>query len=249
MSGPRLLLVEDDEVTRAAVAANFTGHGYVVHEARDADAALRAWEKVAARRHSSRSRAPRSRRHDSDPARPPRGDDAHPRAVRPRAGGRTRSGPWRQARTTTSPSRSASARSGLASRRSSGDPAARRGGVRRAAQRLDHARPRAARRHRPRHRARSHAARVRAAEADADRAGARADPRRLLRAVWGTAYSEEGHYLHVYVSRLRRKLAAADPDGDARDLMIAEPGVGYRVRRRRPTADHAVRRYGVAPLT
>jgi two-component system KDP operon response regulator KdpE len=53
---------------------------------------------------------------------------------------------------------------------------------------------------------------------------------RLLRAVWGTAYSDEGHYLHVYVSRLRRKLAAADPDGDARDLVAAEPGVGYRVR-------------------
>ena len=36
---------------------------------------------------------------------------------------------------------------------------------------------------------------------------------RLLRAVWGTAYADEGHYLHVYVSRLRRKLEAADPDG------------------------------------
>ena len=53
---------------------------------------------------------------------------------------------------------------------------------------------------------------------------------RLLRAVWGTAYSDEGHYLHVYVSRLRRKLAAADPGGNARDLVVAEPGVGYRVR-------------------
>jgi two-component system KDP operon response regulator KdpE len=52
---------------------------------------------------------------------------------------------------------------------------------------------------------------------------------RLLRAVWGTAYADEGHYLHVYVSRLRRKLAAADPDGSMRDLIVAEPGVGYRV--------------------
>ena len=34
---------------------------------------------------------------------------------------------------------------------------------------------------------------------------------RLLRAVWGTAYADEAHYLHVYVSRLRRKLDAADP--------------------------------------
>ena len=52
---------------------------------------------------------------------------------------------------------------------------------------------------------------------------------RLLRAVWGTAYADEGHYLHVYVSRLRRKLAAADPDGSMRDLIVAEPGVGYRI--------------------
>jgi two-component system KDP operon response regulator KdpE len=52
---------------------------------------------------------------------------------------------------------------------------------------------------------------------------------RLLRAVWGTAYSEEAHYLHVYVSRLRRKLAAADPTGAAGRLIVAEPGVGYRI--------------------
>jgi two-component system KDP operon response regulator KdpE len=52
---------------------------------------------------------------------------------------------------------------------------------------------------------------------------------RLLRAVWGTAYADEGHYLHVYVSRLRRKLAAADQAGETRDLIVAEPGVGYRI--------------------
>ena len=52
---------------------------------------------------------------------------------------------------------------------------------------------------------------------------------RLLRAVWGSAYSEEAHYLHVYVSRLRRKLAAADPTGTAGKLIVAEPGVGYRI--------------------
>jgi two-component system, OmpR family, KDP operon response regulator KdpE len=52
---------------------------------------------------------------------------------------------------------------------------------------------------------------------------------RLLRAVWGTAYADEAHYLHVYVSRLRRKLAAADPTGAAGGLITAEPGVGYRI--------------------
>jgi two-component system KDP operon response regulator KdpE len=53
---------------------------------------------------------------------------------------------------------------------------------------------------------------------------------RLLRAVWGQAYAEEGHYLHVYVSRLRRKLVEAAPDADSGELFVAEPGVGYRVR-------------------
>ena len=53
---------------------------------------------------------------------------------------------------------------------------------------------------------------------------------RLLRAVWGEAYAEEAHYLHVYVSRLRRKLADADATGTVPALIVAEPGVGYRVR-------------------
>ena len=59
---------------------------------------------------------------------------------------------------------------------------------------------------------------------------------RLLRAVWGTAYAGEAHYLHVYVSRLRRKLNAADPDAGADALITAEPGIGYRI------GDPAVRR-------
>jgi two-component system KDP operon response regulator KdpE len=53
---------------------------------------------------------------------------------------------------------------------------------------------------------------------------------RMLRAVWGTAYSDEAHYLHVYVSQIRRKIAAADPSGGLAGLIVAEPGVGYRVR-------------------
>jgi two-component system KDP operon response regulator KdpE len=53
---------------------------------------------------------------------------------------------------------------------------------------------------------------------------------RLLRAVWGEAYSREDHYVHVFVSQVRRKLAAADPEGALRDLVVTEPGVGYRVR-------------------
>ena len=52
---------------------------------------------------------------------------------------------------------------------------------------------------------------------------------RLLRAVWGLAYAEESHYVHVYVNRLRRKLAAADPSGSVDDIIATEPGVGYRM--------------------
>lgn len=58
------------------------------------------------------------------------------------------------------------------------------------------------------------------------RAGSVVTRGRLLRAVWGAAYAEESHYLHVYVSRVRRKLAAAG----APDVILVEPGVGYRVR-------------------
>jgi two-component system KDP operon response regulator KdpE len=53
---------------------------------------------------------------------------------------------------------------------------------------------------------------------------------RILRAVWGEAYQDQGHYIHVYISQLRRKLAAADATGSLGDLVTAEPGVGYRVR-------------------
>jgi two-component system, OmpR family, KDP operon response regulator KdpE len=55
---------------------------------------------------------------------------------------------------------------------------------------------------------------------------------RLLRAVWGTAYQREDSYVYVHVSQLRRKLAAADPQGSLRDLIVTEPGVGYRIRDR-----------------
>lgn len=53
---------------------------------------------------------------------------------------------------------------------------------------------------------------------------------RILRAVWGEAYRTEDSYVYVHVSQLRRKLAAADASGSLRDLIVTEPGVGYRVR-------------------
>jgi two-component system KDP operon response regulator KdpE len=57
---------------------------------------------------------------------------------------------------------------------------------------------------------------------------------KLLRAVWGQAYQGEDSYVYVHVSQLRHKLAAADPDGALRDLVVTEPGVGYRVRAPEP---------------
>ncbi len=59
---------------------------------------------------------------------------------------------------------------------------------------------------------------------------------KLLRAVWGQAYQGEDSYVYVHVSQLRHKLAAADPDGALRDLVVTEPGVGYRVRAPDPGA-------------
>ncbi len=47
--------------------------------------------------------------------------------------------------------------------------------------------------------------------------------------MWGTAYSNEAHYVHVYVSQIRRKLDAADEAGTLAGLIVAEPGVGYRI--------------------
>ena len=53
---------------------------------------------------------------------------------------------------------------------------------------------------------------------------------RLLRAIWGQGYQGEAGYVYVHVSQLRRKLAAVDPSGELRGLIVTEPGVGYRVR-------------------
>ena len=50
--------------------------------------------------------------------------------------------------------------------------------------------------------------------------------RMLLREVWGPAYQVEAHYLHVYVSHLRRKI---EPDPARPRYLLTEPGAGYRL--------------------
>jgi two-component system KDP operon response regulator KdpE len=50
--------------------------------------------------------------------------------------------------------------------------------------------------------------------------------RQLLREVWGQPYSEQTHYLRVFMGALRRKLEA-DPARPR--YLLTEPGVGYRL--------------------
>jgi two-component system KDP operon response regulator KdpE len=48
----------------------------------------------------------------------------------------------------------------------------------------------------------------------------------ILREVWGPAYQRESHYLHVYVSQLRRKI---ESDPARPRSLLTEPGAGYRL--------------------
>ncbi len=50
--------------------------------------------------------------------------------------------------------------------------------------------------------------------------------RTILKEVWGPAYQTESHYLHVYVSQLRRKI---EPDPTRPRYLVTEPGAGYRL--------------------
>jgi two-component system KDP operon response regulator KdpE len=50
--------------------------------------------------------------------------------------------------------------------------------------------------------------------------------RQLLREVWGVGYTEENHYLRVYMGQLRHKL---ETDPTRPRYLLTEPGVGYRL--------------------
>lgn len=47
----------------------------------------------------------------------------------------------------------------------------------------------------------------------------------LLKEVWGTGYSAESHYLHVYIGQLRHKI---EPDPAHPRFILTISGVGYR---------------------
>jgi two-component system KDP operon response regulator KdpE len=50
--------------------------------------------------------------------------------------------------------------------------------------------------------------------------------RAILRDVWGPGFGAESHYLHVYISQLRRKI---EPDPARPRYLLTEPGAGYRL--------------------
>jgi two-component system KDP operon response regulator KdpE len=227
--GPHVLLVEDDEPTRTTVGGNLRGHGYRVAEAGSVAEALRSWDadrpdlilldlglpdgdgSTLIRRVRRDTTTPilvlsaRGQEHDKVGALDAGADDY-----------------------VTKPFGLAELRSRIAAvlRRAAGPGAGADGAIELGPIRLDPAR---------------RVATVGGTPVDLTpreyellktllaNEGRLVTKQRLLRAVWGTAYADEGHYLHVYVSRLRRKLEAADPDGATRRLIVAEPGVGYRV--------------------
>ncbi len=57
---------------------------------------------------------------------------------------------------------------------------------------------------------------------------------RLLRAVWGREYAGAREYLHIYVGRLRHKLAEAGVGPMIEQMIATEPGIGYRVAAPKP---------------
>ena len=62
--------------------------------------------------------------------------------------------------------------------------------------------------------------------------------RQILKEVWGPNYSDQTHYLRVYIAHLREKIEA---DAGRPELLVTEPGVGYRLL---PAAAEAPKRQG-----
>jgi len=224
-----ILLVEDDESTRSLVAANLRAHGYTVRTAADGEESLRLWDAgrpdvvlldlglpgmdglSVIRRIRREALTPiivlsaRDREHDKVEALDLGADDYLAKPI-----GMAELG----------------ARVRVALRRST-SPAAEEAGILRVGSvSLDPVRRET--------RVAGTAVHLTPREYELlkvllSHAGRVVTRGRLLRAVWGQSYAQEAHYLHVHVAAIRRKLAAADPSGAASRLIVAEPGVGYRV--------------------
>ena len=71
----------------------------------------------------------------------------------------------------------------------------------------------------------------------AQQAGKVLTHRQLLKQVWGPAYTDEAHYLRVYMAQLRRKL---ERDPARPRYLLTEAGVGYRLAAERIIVPHEI---------
>jgi two-component system KDP operon response regulator KdpE len=230
VSGPRLLIVEDDHPTRRAVAANLAANGYVVDEAADAADALRRW--TASRPDAIVLDLGLPDRDGLTVVRHVRREASTPILILSARGSEPDKVAALEAGAddyVTKPFGMAElrARIGALLRRAGGAASGPRGELRNGGVVLDPTRREVTIEGRPVDLTPREYELLKVMLSEPGRVLTRG---RLLRAVWGTAYADEGHYLHVYISRLRRRLGEADPSGRARDLISAEPGVGYRIR-------------------
>jgi two-component system KDP operon response regulator KdpE len=231
-TGPHLLLVEDDDAVRSGVVANLVAHGYRIAEAPTAAAALRSWDAerpdlilldLGLPDDDGTTIIRRVRREATTPILVLSARGAEPDKVAALEAGADDY--------VTKPFGLAELRARVAAllRRTAGPAADAAGTIRHGPLRIDLTRREASVAGEPLDLTPREYELLRTMLSQPGRLLTKA---RLLRAVWGTAYADEGHYLHVYISRLRRKLAVADQDGSLRDLIVAEPGVGYRIAER-----------------
>jgi two-component system KDP operon response regulator KdpE len=229
-AGARILIVEDDEATRRAVAENLAAHGYRLAEAGTAAAAIRSWDggrpdlvllDLGLPDRDGLSVVRRIRREAMTPVLilSARGEESDRVAALDQGADDYLTKPFGLAELR--------ARVGALLRRAGGGSVDQAGVLRVGPVSLDIGRREARVNDVPIELTPREYELLKALLA---RAGTVVTQGRLLRAVWGTDYSDETHYLHVYISRLRRKLRHADPTGEAGQLIVAEPGIGYRVR-------------------
>jgi two-component system KDP operon response regulator KdpE len=231
---PEILLVDDDDDARGAIAANLSGHGYAVRDAGSGEEAMREWEvrrpdivllDIGLPGMSGLDVVRRMRRDGATPIViiSVRGSEADKVAALDLGADDYVTKPFGILEL--------HARIRAALRRTLGPAAEADGAVEIGPLRLEPAARRVT----------VHGTQLRLTPREYEllkvllgRAGQLVTGGRLLRAVWGSAYAEEGHYLHVYVAQIRRKIAALDAEGELRDLLLAEPGIGYRVRGPQP---------------
>lgn len=231
-AGPQILIVDDDDAAREAIAANLAGHGYDVRQVASGEEALRAWESgrpdlvlldIGLPGMSGLDVIRRLRRDATTPIViiSVRGAEPDKVAALDLGADDYLTKPFGMGEL--------HARMRASLRRALGEAADPAGVVEIGGLRLDPAQRQVTVEGKRLHLTPRE---YELLKVMLSHAGRLVTGGRLLRAVWGTSYAAEGHYLHVYVAQIRRKIAKLDPDGALADLLVAEPGVGYRVRAR-----------------